>query len=124
MPEQVSWMDDLAIRVDQVATAMYWPWAICLLFAVGLFYSFRSGFAQVRRFASPHDDGRLAASRRGRRHLAVSGLHDGLRLDDRRQQHRGRFGRHHHRRAGRPLLDLVLRLLRHGRQDSAKLPSV
>ena len=50
MPEPVSWMDDLAKTVDDVATAMYWPWAICLLFAVSLFFSFRSGFVQVRRF--------------------------------------------------------------------------
>lgn len=43
-------MDDLAKSVDNIATHMYWPWAICLLFGVSLYFSFRSGFIQVRRF--------------------------------------------------------------------------
>ena len=50
MPEPVSWMDRAAEQVDYAATLMYWPWTICILFATGLFFTFRNGFVQVRRF--------------------------------------------------------------------------
>ncbi|WP_428306419.1 alanine/glycine:cation symporter family protein [Lacipirellula sp.] len=50
MPESASWMDSLAESVDKISATMYWPWAICLLFSVAIFFTFRSGFVQVRRF--------------------------------------------------------------------------
>lgn len=50
MPEDLSWMEYVAQQVGKAATAMYWPWTICLLFAVALFFTIRNRFVQVRRF--------------------------------------------------------------------------
>src|SRR5688572_19609198 len=46
----VSWIDLAAQYIDATASAMYWPWTICLLFGTGLFFTIRLGFVQVRRF--------------------------------------------------------------------------
>ncbi|MBA3482200.1 MAG: sodium:alanine symporter family protein, partial [Pirellulales bacterium] len=43
-------MQQLTSWVEYVAEWMYWPFAICILFAAALFFSIRSGFVQVRRF--------------------------------------------------------------------------
>jgi Na+/alanine symporter len=40
----------IAKAIDDAASAMYWPWAICILFAAALFFTFRNGFVQFRRF--------------------------------------------------------------------------
>jgi alanine or glycine:cation symporter, AGCS family len=43
-------MQQLTSWVEYIAEWMYWPFAICILFAAALFFSFRTGFVQVRRF--------------------------------------------------------------------------
>ena len=36
--------------IEYIADLMYWPFAICILFGTGLFFTIRLGFVQVRRF--------------------------------------------------------------------------
>ena len=43
-------MDDFAKTIDELATAMYWPWTVGVLLATGVFFTLRTGFVQVRRF--------------------------------------------------------------------------
>lgn len=43
-------MDDLAKTIDELATAMYWPWTVCILLATGVFFTVRTRFVQWRRF--------------------------------------------------------------------------
>jgi len=42
-------MQQLAENIDKAASAMYWPWTICLLFGAGIFFTFRTGLVQIRR---------------------------------------------------------------------------
>ena len=43
-------MNDLAEKIDWLATAMYWPWTVGILLAMGFFFTVRTRFVQVRRF--------------------------------------------------------------------------
>jgi AGCS family alanine or glycine:cation symporter len=43
-------MNDFAAKIDWLATAMYWPWTVCILLAMGIFFTIRTRFVQVRRF--------------------------------------------------------------------------
>ena len=43
-------MQQLTEWIEYAADWMYWPFAICILFATSLFFSFRNSFVQVRRF--------------------------------------------------------------------------
>jgi alanine or glycine:cation symporter, AGCS family len=42
-------MQQLAEWIDKAATAMYWPWTVALLLAMGVFFTLRTRFVQVRR---------------------------------------------------------------------------
>ncbi|MCC6493803.1 MAG: sodium:alanine symporter family protein, partial [Pirellulales bacterium] len=42
-------MQELTEWIDRAATAMYWPWTVCVLLATGAFFSFRTYLVQVRR---------------------------------------------------------------------------
>ena len=39
----------LAELIDRAASAMYWPYAVCIALAAAAFFSFRTGFVQIRR---------------------------------------------------------------------------
>jgi AGCS family alanine or glycine:cation symporter len=43
-------MDQFAQFIDAAASRMYWPWTVCLALATAAFFSFRTGFVQLRRF--------------------------------------------------------------------------
>ena len=36
-------MNDFAAKIDWLATAMYWPWTVCILLAMGIFFIANSG---------------------------------------------------------------------------------
>lgn len=43
-------MKEFAAYIDWLATAMYWPWTVCILLAMGVFFTIKTRFVQVRRF--------------------------------------------------------------------------